>query len=399
MNQDKWISVDKKSQNFVLRFRVKGFTNQFFISSGLADTPINRELVKLKRDALLVDIQLEIFDSSLKSYQFKADRNSRSRITTNASKNYDCDLQYLWKKFTEFKETILEQTTILTKYRQVEIIVNRLPNTSLTKASQIREWLLKNTCHHTAWTTLIMFSACCDWAIDTGLIPDNPFLKLKIRKPKKRFDTQENYQAFTLKQRDIIIDAFENHPLHSHYASLIKFLFWTGARPGEAFALTWADITDNCTRIRIDKSCNNHRIKKGTKNNKKRIFPTTEGSKLQQMLLNLKSQGEYNPNSLVFVSKTGRPLCTKLLFTVWNKNQKTSKKGVRTSSLGVVASLASKGLVPYLKVYATRHTFCTWAITNGITADKVALWVGDEVQTILDNYVHPNVVGSECPDF
>ncbi|WP_242038916.1 hypothetical protein [Anabaena lutea] len=49
--------------------------------------------------------------------------------------------------------------------------------------------------------------------------------------------------------------------------------------------------------------------------------------------------------------------------------------------------------------YSTRHTFATWAIASGITPDKVALWIGDEVATVLKHYCHPNVVEADCPDF
>jgi len=36
----------------------------------------------------------------------------------------------------------------------------------------------------------------------------------------------------------------------------------------------------------------------------------------------------------------------------------------------------------------------TWAITSGVSPDKVALWIGDQVETILRHYCHPNLVDS-----
>jgi integrase len=61
--------------------------------------------------------------------------------------------------------------------------------------------------------------------------------------------------------------------------------------------------------------------------------------------------------------------------------------------------LAQKGLIPYLHAYSTRHTFATWAIATGCTPDKVAYWIGDDVQTVLKYYCHPSVSATECPDF
>lgn len=391
---DKWISVDNRTKNLVLRFWVKGIDKQFFISSGLKDTPRNREVVRLRRDAIATDIMLDRFDISLESYHFKSVKNSSKPLII--TKKYEYGLKQLWNKYTDFKSALLERTSLI-NYKKTAAVIERLADDSLKKAPEIREWLLKNLSHGRAWETLMAFSACCNWAVDCGLIADNPFLKLKIPKPKKR-SLDDDYKAFTLEQRDLIIESFEKHETYSHYAPLIKFLFWTGCRPGEAFALTWADITDNCTRIRIDKSYS-QRIKKGTKNNKKRTFPTSEGSKLQSLLLEIKPPlKDYNPSKLVFTSKTRKQLSSKLVFFAW-KDSYHKKEGKKYHYLGVVQELAAKGLVPYLKLYATRHTFITWAIAHGITPEKVALWVGDEVETILKFYVHPNVVGSECPDF
>jgi integrase len=232
--------------------------------------------------------------------------------------------------------------------------------------------------------------------MSSGLISDNPFEKLKIKKPKKR-STTEDYRAFTLAQRDLIIQVFESHRLYAHHAPLVKFLFWTGARLGEVFALTWGDIQKNCTRIEINKSCNLYAVKKGTKNGKRRTFPTAEGSKLHQLLLDIKPPPElYRPSDLIFRSSTGRPLNTDILQNFWNgySNGRESK-----FYPGVVRSLAAEGKCPYLKPYACRHTFATWAIASGITPDRVALWIGDEVTTVLKFYCHPDVVSSECPDF
>jgi integrase len=51
-SHDKWINVDKRSQKLVIRFHVKGFDKQFFLSTGLKDTKRNREIARSRRDAI-----------------------------------------------------------------------------------------------------------------------------------------------------------------------------------------------------------------------------------------------------------------------------------------------------------------------------------------------------------
>ncbi|RAM49454.1 MAG: DUF3596 domain-containing protein [Hapalosiphonaceae cyanobacterium JJU2] len=390
---DKWISADKRTDKLAIRFRVQG--QQFFIASGLKDSPRNRELVRIKRDQIMADIALERFDPTLKSYEFRVDKYSSTKLVDLQQENkYKYDLVQLWEKFTTYKAALLEQTTILVRYRAIARYIHKLPTHSLDEAAQIRDWLLGNTTHTMAWENLMMYSHCCDWAVNSGLISDNPFIRLKIPKPKK---SEDDYRAFTLEQRDLIIAAFEVHRVHSHYAPLVKFLFWTGCRLGEAFALTWGDVQANCTRIHFNKSCNLYHINKGTKNNKRRVFPTAGDSRLQQLLISIRPQSP-PPNQLVFTSKLGKPLSSDIIQNFWNgvSNKQNNKTYFYP---GVVRELATQSKCPYLKPYATRHTFATWAITSGVSPDKVALWIGDKVQTVLQHYCHPNVVDSECPDF
>jgi integrase len=389
---DKWISSDPRTNKLVIRFWVKGFPKQFFISTGLKDTKRNREIVRSKRDAIANDIVLERFDSTLKSYQFRAGQIDAAAIVITKPGKYQHDLQNLWERFTQFQLTQIEETTFLTTYKSIARFIKKLPTHSLEKTPEIRDWLLANTTQLMTWHNLTYFQQSCEWGVQSGLIPDNPFSKLKIQnlKPKKKSTKNDDYRAFTLQQRDIIIEAFEKHDIHSYYAPLIKFLFFTGCRHGEAFALTWSDVNANCSRIFIDKSRNQHGILKGTKNGKRRVFPAADGSKLQRLLQEIRPATAI-PSDLVFKSKTGSRMTSFILGTAWNKS---------VNHPGVVTELVEKGEIPYyLKPYACRHTFATWAISNGSTPDKVALWIGDEVLTVLRYYCHPNVVDAECPDF
>lgn len=392
---DKWISSDPRTDKLVIRFWVKGFPKQFFISTGLKDTKRNREIVRSKRDAIANDIALERFDPTLNSYQFKATKQvDPVPLLQTLNPKHQLDLQQLWEKFTDFQSSQLEQTTILGTYRKIGNMIKQSPTRNLNEAPKIRDWLLANFSHFTAWANLTDYSRCCKWACDSTLIAYNPFEKLQIQKPKAKY---RDYKAFTLDQRDLIINSFEQHQIHQHYASLVKFLFWTGARPGEAFALTWGDISPDYRRISINKSQNFKGIKKGTKNGKQRVFPVQKDSKLHQLLISIKPKNA-SSTELIFLSKTGKPINSDTFILFWKENRTKSNSNVYRY-LGVVAELATQGKLPYLKPYATRHTFATWAITSGLSVDKVASLIGDTVQTVLKYYCHPEIVDFECPDF
>lgn len=294
----------------------------------------------------------------------------------------------LWERYTLFKSPQIEQTTLISNYELTKSYIEKLPSKNLEDAVAIRDWLLVNNTNFMAYLLIRRFNSCCEWAINSQLIPDNPFSKLRLKKPRRK-STDDDYKAFTEQQRDIIIEAFENHNLYSHYAPLIKFLFFTGCRLGEAFALTWGDINSDCTRIKITKSRNQRLILKGTKNGKKRVFPCGVGSKLQQLLLSIRPDS-YTATQLIFTTPKGKLLSSQILNTVWNQ--------INGRSLGVVRELEIAGKVPYLRPYAARHTFATLALAKGVKAIELAKWMGDEVDTVHKYYSHASIIETECPD-
>ena len=383
MTEDKWISSDARTQKLVIRFWVKGFPKQFFISTGLKDTKRNREIVRSKRDAIANDIALERFDGSLNSYQFKTQKIEESQVIVHHS------IAELWDKFMEFQEKHLEETTTRDKYKSITTRIKKFPSQSVKDAPKIRDWLFGSYSQFSVWETLAFLNRCCNWAVNSEIIDDNPFAKIQIKKPKRKSLKDDDFKAFNVEQRDLIIKSFEVDRVHDHYTALIKFLFFTGCRHGEAFALRWSDINSDCTRIKVNKAQNLFGIQKGTKNGKRRIFPCQQGSKLQSLLIHLKENAR-SADNLIFLSKSGLPMNSAILGNCWRQS---------SCGLGIVRQLAEIGKIPYLKPYSSRHTFATLAIASGVTPDKVALWIGDDVATVLKYYCHPEIVSAECPDF
>ncbi|PHJ55765.1 integrase [Nostoc linckia z18] len=386
MPDDKWISRDARTGKLIIRFRVPGFIKQFYLNTGLQDSETNWNVVRSRKEIIERDIALGRFDCTLESYKFCNYKNIPAYVTKPL-------LHELWAKFVVFQSQQLEQSTIEGSYKQISNIVARLPTQSLDDAAIIRDELLSKYSYHSAYKTLLAFSKCCQWGVDSSCIDYNPFEKIQLAKPKRSSKDNE-IKAYTLDQRDLIIEAFESHSKFSHYSGLIKFLFWTGCRPGEAFALTWDDVSDECTRISISKSyASRVHLLKGTKNNKRRVFPCRKGSKLQSLLLNIRPDSP-DPRQLIFEAKSGQRLNLRILEKCWRAHD---MPGYRYN--GVVTELADRGLVPYLSAYSTRHTFATWAIASGASPEKVAYWIGDNVQTVLTYYCHPDVTRAECPDF
>jgi integrase len=384
-DENKWIAVDKRSSRLWIRFRVKGHPKQYQIATGLKDTKKNRELVRIKRDIIANDIALGQFDPSLERYQFKAGKHLPP--SSPPSKN-EPTLGELWTMFTEYQSGQVEQTTIYSVYKTVGSTINRLPTQSLKDAPKIKNWLVEKVSPLMARKYFRYFEQCCRWAVEEGVLTINPFESIKIK--FKKTQPKDDCKAFTTEQRDLIIKSFEEHPRYGYYASLVKFLFWTGCRHGEAFALKWTDVSEDCLKINFSKSRNLLHLEKGTKNGKTRAFSCTKGSKLNTLLLTMKLDRK-SKNSPIFLSKRGSRMSSSILTRVWNKDC--------DRNVGVVRGLAEKGLVPYRSPYSTRHTFASGAIASGATPDKVAYWVGDSVSTVLRYYVHPAASKIDCPDF
>ncbi|MBD2386488.1 tyrosine-type recombinase/integrase, partial [Cylindrospermum sp. FACHB-282] len=355
---------------------------QFYLNSGLKDSAKNRAIVDSRWEEIQREISLGIFDPTLDRYRFGVKHSIPLEIKIEYS------LSEVWEKFCEFQKHQIEKTTILGKYHDMERRILKFPSNSLNDAPIIRDWILANYSRFTAWDTISHLIRCCDWAVESKVIIINPFKNLNILRPKKK-STDSDYRAYNAQQRDLIISAFETDSLFGYYTPLIKFLFWCGSRHGEAFALQWKDISADCTKIKIYQSCNSEGILKGTKNSKKRLFPCSPGSKLNLLLLDLRQNS--SDDDLIFRSKTGEKMNSIILGGCW-----------RISSWGrdgVVRRLEKEGQVPYLRPYGTRHTFATLAIASGVSPDKVAYWLGDDVATVLKFYCHPEVVAADCPDF
>jgi integrase len=147
------------------------------------------------------------------------------------------------------------------------------------------------------------------------LVTDNPFdgmaEQIDIAKGNRR--TQDNFddedgdndtRSFSVDEMNAIIKAFESSGHRRHLTPIIKFLFWTGCRTGEAVGLKWRDVKWDREHIRFRRSYNRRlKLFKPTKTNTVRMFPLPKDGLLWELM---KSLPEGNPDDVVFLSKTGK---------------------------------------------------------------------------------------------
>ncbi|MEG4324713.1 tyrosine-type recombinase/integrase [Microcoleus sp. herbarium5] len=207
---------------------------------------------------------------------------------------------------------------------------------------------------------------------------------------------ERDRRAFTKEERDIIIEAFceSDKPATRQAAPLVEFLFLTGCRSGEAFALEWKDVFLGRDKdyIRFSKSYNgrlkNTQVPKTGETRIFKIYP-----KLQNLLLKIKPV-DAKPKDLIFKQQNGKAWYIGQFAKLWNTYElKCSQKTYAYP--GVVRQLADEGKISgYLSPYHTRHTFITLMAHAGTDLLLLATACGNSVEIIQRHYLGINTEAS-----
>ncbi|MEG4852833.1 tyrosine-type recombinase/integrase [Microcoleus sp. B5-D4] len=201
---------------------------------------------------------------------------------------------------------------------------------------------------------------------------------------------ERDRRAFTREERDIIIKAFyeSDKPATRHAAPLVEFLFLTGCRSGEAFALEWKDVFLGRDKeyIRFNKSYNGKlKNTQTTKTGTIRLFKIYP--KLNELLLRIKPDNT-KPTDLVFVNTRGGAYNSGNLGILWNGKCETNKNGIESKKDGVLTRLVDVGKISfYLAPYHTRHTFITLMANAGTNLLLLATACGNSVEVIQRHYL------------
>ncbi|MGB8688975.1 MAG: hypothetical protein WCD53_16780 [Microcoleus sp.] len=172
-------------------------------------------------------------------------------------------------------------------------------------------------------------------------------------------------------------------------APLIEFLFLTGCRPGEAFALVWDHIKFENGFIWFNKSYSTIIDDvKVTKNNSIRQFYLYP--RLTALLERINPEN-VKPKDLVFKQENSRGYNSSLHSDLWLGVALTNS-GKTYHYPGVVTRLIEEGKVSsYLPPYQARHTFITltaWANKENSSAlVLLAACCENSVEIILKHYL------------
>ena len=344
-----------------------------YLSLGVEDSKSARSLAQMKAKKIELDILSGNFDETLAKYKYGT--------AGNAAESQKPSLAELWDKFVDFKRPQCSPNTMRTMYLTFTNYVKQLPTHDLDRASEIRDYVVENFPLNSGKRLITRFSACCKWAMKSGLIAEDPFsgMATEIKLPKaKKIAGFNQINPFSLEERNAIIHAIETDQFrpassafsHSQYAPIVKFLFFTGCRSSEASALQWKNVSEDCKQITFDQAIiltdNGRRIRKGLKTQASRVFPCNES--LKNLLLSIRPESA-KPRDLVFPSPGGKPI------NLGNFRGRTWKT--------VLAGLE----IPYRKLYQTRHTFITHALETGkLDAKDVARLVGNSPEVIYQHY-------------
>ena len=197
----------------------------------------------------------------------------------------------MWDKYAEYKSKTLSVTTINKDYKRIRNHIASLPTQKLTDAVPIRDFLLSKLSANAAKRVLTQLKACCDWAIDSGLIPKNPFDGMAQTVKTLVRDEEDSINPFTREEQEKIIAAFAQHRYYRHYTSYVKFLFMTGCRTSEAVGLTWEHVDEKLTRITFREAVVEGN-RKDTKTHKVRRFPINESLSRVVSFIQIKTRME-----------------------------------------------------------------------------------------------------------
>ncbi len=346
------VSLVNSNGRLQARFRWGG--RRFYLSLGVTDTPKNRKLVAGRVAELEKDLAYGVFQGDLTKYQPQA-------VTPNPTPKVP-GLVELWEKYTDFRRPSLSPNTLAKTYQMVKRALDRCP-CGLGDPVGVRDWLVQSHPPDSAKRIMTRINACTRWAVQSGLLENNPFTGMagSISIPKGERGGDE-IDPFSPDERAAIIAGFEASPYYRHYAPLVKSLFLTGCRPGEALALEWGHINDGYIHFQqasVIASANT--IKAGLKTQANRKFPVNR--QLGELLDSIP-----RVNKLVFPSPEGRVIG-------WNNFTRRIWPKV----------LQSAG-VRHRKPYNCRHSFITQALRRGLSVQDVAKLVGNSPQVIYAHY-------------
>ncbi|MBD1843774.1 DUF3596 domain-containing protein [Cyanobacteria bacterium FACHB-63] len=367
-NRSKVGSVQIKISNNRLQLVFRHGGKRHYISTGFADTPLNRKLVQEKAFQIQRDIEYGEFDPSYERYKLQSALTTVDPVTPIPDSTPT--LAELWTRYVEIRQVGKSPST-LRMYDWVANHISRCPHQLFTDSQAVFDWLTMHVPADSTKRLLTQFSSCCRWAKRSGLIDTNPFDGMASEVKLNEKD-DEDIEPFTREERDRIIATFQSNRYYKYYTPLVRFLFQTGCRPSEALALQWKHINQSFIQFEqavVYAGRRGNVLKKGLKTQEKRKFPIN--AQLAELLQSIKP-AKAAPDALVFPSRKDKIID-------WHNFSNRAWKTV----------LASLPEITYRNPYQTRHTFCSLCREENVASIQIAKWVGNSPEMIDRIYARP----------
>lgn len=207
------------------------------------------------------------------------------------------------------------------------------------------------------------------YAVSMSAIPHNPVAAVAL--PRRVTSERPSLAADELQR---FLAACEE----SGYGAFYQLLVRTGVRPGEACALTWADIDFEKADLKVTKT-----VTRGEEGQQVIAQPKTKRSNrtvpLMQSLVAvlkrhraLQEQRGHAHSGLVFTNESGGML------KPWTFNKRDLRRVVE-----------SAGILKPVSLYTLRHTFATSHLDTGTPLKQVSAWMGhSSINQTADTYMH-----------
>lgn len=212
-------------------------------------------------------------------------------------------------------------------------------------------------------------------AVKWGMIPHNPAKEatLPSSKPKEK-------RALTAAERARFIEASGS----AFHRMFYRLLMDTGLRPGEACALTWADIDFQAERLKVARAttrgADGERIESHPKTSKSRRTLPLFGLR-DELLAHMTWQAErgIDGSGHVFTTQDGNALAP------WTFARRELER-----------TLAAAGVKGDFTLYSFRHTFASLHLQSGTPLKVVSDWLGHStIQQTANTYQHLSIEVSD----
>jgi integrase len=308
-------------------------------------------------------------------------------LQSEPEKPSELNLLLLWQQYKAAKKNLVAATTQKGDWPEVDRALNFVSPECLeftaSSASLLLAELLERYAASTARKVLLYARAANCWAIEEELLTKNFYSRLFKKIPKsqksgrscKCFEKHEIENILATFASNEFVSKFSVH-LHSHYRPYVEFLAFTGFRPEEAIALTWADIQNS--RIIVSRAYSQG-ILKETKTYEARTFPVN--AQLGKLLKSLP-----RTQNLVFPSPEGGYI------NQHNFGERYWKP--------IVKKLVAAGKVgEYLPTYNLRHSWITRMLRSDLDIATVARLAGNKPDTIMKHYLAAKTHDLVLPEF